>query len=431
MAGPMRYWIPKSRSPKFLLIGLGLLAVLGLFFARPGLLEYRLWQARRALNDREARQALVWLDAAERLDADCSDVHFFKARAYRRLGEYDKVGTALDRALRLGHSVDQAKREDLMTLAQNGQLSKAEPHLPKLLIDADEDGPEICEAFVRGYLNAFRVNSAFKLLDSWQADYPDDPQPHYCRGIFREYRKSWSEAADSFRRALELAPHRHDVRLHLARVLREQHQYQEAEEHYRQCLEKKTDEPEALAGLGECLRDEGKLEQAREVFARLLEGSPDHFDGRLAVGEMELDAGRPEEALRRLEPLADERPHDSNVRYALAKALSQAGQAERAREHFKFAAAAQEAKIRVESLLRRVIDEPSNVEGRYEIGTLLLKYGDASTGSSWLRSVLQFDPDHRATHAALADYYREQGNAALAAKHRRLAETAEKSDHGS
>ena len=56
------------------------------------------------------------------------------------------------------------KREELLTLAQTGQLSKAEPHLPKLLIDAREDGPEICEAFVRGYLDTFRLDRAFELL---------------------------------------------------------------------------------------------------------------------------------------------------------------------------------------------------------------------------------------------------------------------------
>lgn len=424
----------KARMPKkrlVLLMGLGLLGVFCLWFARSGLLEYRLWQARRALEQREAQQALARLEAAERLDADCSEVHFWKARAYRRLGEYDKVRFSLDQARRLGHSVDELKREEVMTLAQNGQLAKAEPRLPELLIDAGRDGPEICEAFVRGYLDAFRLEQAFKLLDGWQADYPDDPQPHYFRGLFWEHQQSWLKAADSFRRALELAPQRCDVRLHLARVLREKYQYREAGEHYQLCLEKQPDDPEALAGWGKCLRDEGETERAREVFARLLEGSPDHFDGRLAMGKLELDAGHLQQALHWLEPTADERPYDFNVRFALAKALSQAGHPERAREHYEFAAASQEAKIRVESLLRRIANEPQNVECRYEIGQKLLTYGEPSIGVVWLRSVLELQPDHRLAHEALSHYYRKKGNDALAAKHRRLAGTARKDDGGS
>lgn len=426
----MRDWIPKSRLWKSLLFGGAALVILGLCLARPALLEYRLWQARRALNDRDAQQALAWLESAEHLDANRSDVHFWKARAYRRLGLYDKVRSALDHAARLGHSIDQLKREDLMALAQSGQFSKAESHLPNLLMDAGQDGPEICEAFVRGYMNAFRLDRALELLDAWQVDYPDDPQPHFCRGVFRERQENWPEATEAFRRALELAPHRDDVRLHLAQVLREQRQYQEAEEHYRFCLERKPDEPEVLAGWGECLRDQRKLDQARQVFARLLERSPDHFDSRLAMGEIELDSSHAQQALRWLVPAADERPHNANVRFALANALSQSGQGEQAREHFEFAAASQTAKIRVQSLLPRVVDEPDNVEYRYEIGVNLLKYGEPSNGVVWLRSALEVDPDHRPAHTALADYYRDQGNDTLAARHRHLTKEARQSDHG-
>ncbi len=420
----MRCWIPKSWTRKLLLLGVGLLVVSGFWFARPGLVEYRLWRARRALKEREAQQALVYLEAAERLDANRAETHFWMARAYRRLGQYDQVHVHLDRAFELGHSVDQLKREELMTLAQNGQLSKAEPHLPKLLIDGGEDGPEICEAFVRGYLDAFQLDRAFELLDGWQADYPDDPQPHYFRGLFWEHELRFSDAADSFGRALELAPHRIDVRLHLARALRERHRYSEAVEHYRRCLEKKPDEPEALAGWGECLRAEGKLEEAREVFVRLLEKSPDDFHGRLAMGEIELHGGRPQQALRWLRAAAEQRPYDFKARYALAQALDKTGHPQQAREHFKFAAASEQAKLHVQALLSHLADEPNNVTYRYEIGTTLLKYGDPSVGAVWLRSVLDLKPDHRETHAALARYYSGQGDDAQAAKHRRLAQAA-------
>ena len=428
--GLMCCWMPKSRSRRNLLIGLGLVALLSCCFAPHGLLEYRLWQARRALSDRNTQQALVWLEWAERLDANRSDLHFWKARAYRHFGKYDKFQSCLDRALRLGCSIDRAKREELLTLAQSGQISKAEPYLPKLLVDAGEDGPEICEAFVTGYLNAFRVDRAFKLLDVWQADYPDDPQPHYCRGMFWERQENWAEASDSFRRAFALAPRRFDVRLHLARALRKQHQYKEAAQHYQFCLKVKPDAPDVLADWGQYLRDRGDTEQAHEVFARLLKEAPDYFDAQLAMGEMELDAGHPQEALQWLEPAAADRPYDCNVRHALGKALFETGQADRAKEHFEFAAGSQAAKARVGALLQRVVQDPNNVECRYEIGTTMLKFGVPSVGVVWLRSVLDIRPDHRPTHAALADYYRQQGNDALATAHRHLAEKPQEQKSG-
>ena len=45
-------------------------------------------------------------------------------------------------------------------------------------------------------------------------------------------------------------------------------------------------------------------------------------------------------------------------------------------------------------------------------------------GLRWLHSALQLDPHHKATHEALADYYRRMGNQGLAARHKELAQNS-------
>jgi hypothetical protein len=57
---------------------------------------------------------------------------------------------------------------------------------------------------------------------------------------------------------------------------------------------------------------------------------------------------------------------------------------------------------------------------RCRIAQLFLCYGEAE-GLRWLLLNLQNHPNHRPSHLALADYYDQQGQAARAAAHRRLA----------
>lgn len=416
----MRLKVRIGRRWTFFLLGLCLAVVAGLCSVRPALVQYRLGRARRALAERDAEQALVWLGQAERLDPDRAETQFWMARAHRRLGQADQVRAHLLRAAQLAHPVEALKREETLSLVQAGRLAPNDPALSALMYDPGDDGLEIYEAVVRGYLETYHVGPALMLLDAWEADYPDDPQSYFYRGLIRTHQQDWPEAVAAFRKALQASPGRYDARLQLARALREDYHYREALGHYRRCLEERED-PEALLGRGLCLQALGESEEAREAYLRLLAVVPDHYEGRLALGKLEFSLGNAEEAVRRLEPAAKQRPYEVDVRHTLAWALLSTGRKERAREHFEFSVKAQEAACRVSYLMRHVDEEPDNVELRYKLGAILLEYGQPSTGLAWLESALQLDPHHRPTHSALADYYSRQGNEAAAAEHRRLA----------
>ena len=416
----MRRKLRITRRWRFFLLGLCLVAVAGLALARPGLVRYRLWQARRALAERDAEQALAWLRRAERLDPDRGETQFWMARAHRRLGQTGQARADLDRALRWGHPAEALKREELLCLAQAGQIAPEDPRLSTLMLDPGDDALEIYEAVVRGYLETFHVGPALILLDAWAADYPEDPQSYFYRGLTWAHQSDWTQATEALGRALQLAPERYDVRIHLAQALRKDFRYREALEHYGRCLEQKED-PEALLGRGLCLEALGETEEARESFLRVLAKVPDHYEGRLAIGKLDFSFGNAAEAVRWLEPAAKQRPYEVDVRHTLAWALLSTGEKERAREHFQLAVKAREASLRVTYLMRHVDAEPENVALRYEIGTILMQYGQASTALAWLQSALRLDPRHRPTHLALADYYSQQGHQELAVEHRRLA----------
>ncbi len=420
----MRYTLRTTRRWGLAILAIGLAVAAGVFLAGPLSVRYRLRRARAALAERDAERAMRWLDEAERLDPDRGAIQFWKARAYRRLGRLDRMRTCLLRAREMGHSVEALQREELLALAQAGQVAPDAPEVSALMVDPGGDSLEIYEALVRGYLENYHVGPALVLLDGWEADYPDDPQSFFYRGMVHVHTGKWTEAAAAFRRALERAPGRYDVRLQLARALREDYQYREGLTHYRLCAEH-GGEPEALLGRGLCLEALGENDEARRTYLRLLDRVPDHYEALLALGKLDFSFGRIDESVRRLERAAAQRPYEVDARHSLAWALTAAGEKERAREHFEFAVEAQEAAYRVEYLIRRVDEEPSNTGLRYEIGATLLEYGQPSTGLGWLRSVLQLEPHHRLTHLALADWYARQGNESAAAEHRRLAAGAQ------
>ena len=394
-----------GRFRKLLLLGLCLVIVAGVVLVRPVTVEYRIWQARRAWAKQDAETALAWLELAERLDPNRSKTQFWMARVYRRLGQMDRAHERLTRASELGHPAQALRHDELLTLAQSGKIPLAHPEVLALMMDPGADAPDLYEALVQGALQTFRLGDAMSLLEAWEGDQAANSQPPFYRGLVLSHQDDWLGAVGSFRRALALAPERDDVRLHLARALRERYQYRQAIRHYRRYLVNKEHDPEALLGLAMCLDAMGKSDEAREKYALVLAMVPDHGEARLAIGELELSYGKAEQALRWLEPAAEQSPYEYNLRLALAWALQTAGQPARAREHFEFAVRAQAAANQLKHLVRRAAQDPENVELRYAIGTTLLRYGPPEDGVVWLESVLQLQPDHQRARDALTDYY--------------------------
>ena len=73
---------------------------------------------------------------------------------------------------------------------------------------------------------------------------------------------------------------------------------------------------------------------------------------------------------------------------------------------------------------------PYDPELYHEAGVLCLRNGNAEEAVRWLRLALQYDPRHRPSHQALADYYQGAGRLDLAAQHRQSAQQSAKAEAG-
>jgi predicted Zn-dependent protease len=347
--------------------------------------------------------------------------YFLLARTHRRLGELDAVPALLRHAVKLGGDPQWADRERWLLLAQSGRLGEAEPHLPELLIDPGGDGPDICEAYVLGYFGNLRTSEARQLLDVWQKDYPEDAQSHFMQGYLNFGLSRYREAAADYRRGLELAPDITLMRYRLAEVLIQAGEWEEAGKELLRCLDEDAQNPDILTTWAKCLSHCGQPDRAREVIEGVLAQTPDHVDAHQVLAELDLAEGRFQHALPHLQAVVSRRPYERQSRWALARTLQALGRAEEAKRHFDYVSEAEQAMDRVARLTRQVVARTEDTQLRYEIGTLLLKYGPPEDGIKWLMTVLQLAPDHRGAHEALTAFYDARGRWQEAEFHRRQA----------
>jgi len=392
--------------------------VIALFGARPALVSYHLWQAAGKLRQHHTVSAELHLARVLELDPQNAKGHFLFARLRRRQGSFDGMDEHLEAALKAGFSVERIDRERQFLLAQTGRFRDLKGLPGELLINAGEDGPDACEAVVNGMMLTYQLSSASGVIGAWAADYPEDPQPLFCRGVLYAEQENWPKAISSFRQALDRASDRSDIRVHLADAMMTIRQHNEAISEYRQALRESPSHVDAHVGLAECLRITKQEDEARTVLGQALQVAPDSYEANLALGQLELNAGNSAVAVERLRKAIEAKGHSVQARYALARALRAAGRNDESKKHLDRVEEQNNGLANLRNLLDRLNEEPERVKLRYEIGVALLKFGDPAEGTMLLESVLEFDPHHKLTHTALGDYYSSIGEDGQAALHR-------------
>ena len=151
---------------------------------------------------------------------------------------------------------------------------------------------------------------------------------------------------------------------------------------------------------------------------------PEHGPCLRARGQVALTQSPPQftEAVEFLQRATAVIPNDYQSHWSLAEALRQQGKTAEARLQL---ARAEELRDRLERLgelrSRKLAEQPLDPALHYEMGILLVRTGHPDVGERWLQSALSLDPDHKPTHAALAELYERQGDASRAAEHRKKA----------
>lgn len=391
------------------------------FISKPVLVQYYVHKGKAALKSRDFAVAIQSFSAAQDLDTSNPDAYFWLARSYRRAGKVNQVRALLDQAESAGFPKKRLQREWWLTLAQSGRISEAEPNLANMLLHPGEDGAEICEAFVHGYRLNLRFAEATRLLDVWQADFPDDPEPYFQRGMIAEMTSQWKLASEEYQTGLKMTPSRTKMRYRLAQALLKLHEAELAEAHLKRCQQELPEDFDIRLARADALSLLGAFRRARTLYLEILEKEPTSYSARRGLGRLELEQGDPFRAVEILQPLVEEWPGNVETRYFLIRALTTSKKKDEAENHSQIHQKMFQEMERLEDLFSKVVDRADDLELRHEIGTLLLRHHSREKGLEWLKSVLQIEPNHQKTHLTLAAYYESSGKTELAKKHRAYA----------
>ncbi len=400
-----------------------------------------LWRAGVANYQRDVRAQEWWLAAAGVVPWARGERAFQQARLARQLGRPGEFAAAIKAARAAGHSSEILKRELILQQAQVGDLKPLEERLGQWLLDGD-DLPAICDAYVSGCIQQYRIAEALQILDLWQRDFPDDPQPYFLRGRLYEHQYDLELAQAEFTKALEIAPRYAPAAFNLGRILVSRQQLEAALLAYQQSAAILAEPQPALVGIARCQRELGDLAGARKSLESALARPLDQLEVAYrhvgersetalaqAPGEMaqlEIEAGNGAAAAEWLERALQAYPQDWKLRYTYSTILGRLGRKDDAARESQQSEKSRVAMESCDRLFDALGKNPADVEARYHIGCVLLEHLSANQGLVWLNSVFTFDPQHRPTHARLAEYFAAHASdhpdyPRLAEEHRRAA----------
>lgn len=180
----------------------------------------------------------------------------------------------------------------------------------------------------------------------------DPKNPYFEKGLGQAYaaKRKWSDAIDSFRKALELNPYYVDVRNDLGTALILAGQREAGRKEFLTAFGDPTNPtPEISArNLGQAYYEDKNYGEAASWFRTSLGRNKSYADAYLGLADSLNASGRPEEALSQLEAGTKEIPDDAELMVALGHGYLKAG---------RFT----EARARLEAALRK---DPGSLAGR-------------------------------------------------------------------
>lgn len=316
---------------------------------------------------------------------------------------------------RAGHD----QRADALKAGRAGKFSEAEPELLKIAAQHPDD-IEVLDCLARGYKNAERYEEAESYLSKIIDLRPGNATYLQLRLDIHRQLKQWEKAFADVQSLLEVEPENIKIRRTAMNLALGIGRFDEAEEHCRRLLHDQPNDRDLRGRLAHILRNRGENDAAGKILDQLIQENSKDYAALLDRGMLHDETGHPDLAIPLLRRVFDD---DSSRRrqagYPLAIALDKVGQHAESERVLK-----EVARLRDLELFNETIKvQPENLDLQVRLAESLLRDGHSEDGVRLLKAILSKSPNCAPAHHALAKHYEMQGQAELAAKHRRLAGT--------
>jgi predicted Zn-dependent protease len=329
----------------------------------------------------------------------------------------------LDMAERLGAEASAVELERTLARVQHGRLAGDEGPLIERVKRGGPDAPLILEALIHGLLRNLQCEKALVCAEALLKLEPENVLALLWRGRIREQLRQPRSAREDYERVIHLVPRFDAARYYLAESLLHSHQPNEAAPHLRALNATAPDNLLVRLAWARCRVALGDGAAGRRLLDSWLADAPkDHprmLEALTARAGLARAQGRPAEAEGFARRALQVSPLDQYALYHLAQSLRALGRRREAR-----AAEGQLRKIKGDLRLvarcrQRLVQDPTDLRLRHEIGAAYLRVGRPGEALVWLNSVLDREPNHRPTLRTLADFHARAGHQALAGELRR------------
>lgn len=357
-----------------------------------------------------------------------AEAHLQAARCARRAGflaDYEgedpelqqAVSRHLSEAERLGTSPEAVAVERALIDLRHGIWVPNERLLVERVRKLTPDTPLILEGLIHAYLRYVNFEKALACEDALLRMQPDNLQGLLWRGRMRARLRQKPGAHEDFESALKLVPDFHPARYYLAEMLAAENQYHEAEPHLKILIERSAKNLLVRLLWARCGIELGHDSAGAELDAWLQDAPPHHprlIEALDAAARLALSSSQPEKAEGYARRALAEMPLDKQALNNLMRSLNWQGRKQEAQEVEKQLAHVIKDLAIMARVWDRLAKDSTNLELRYELGSAYLRLARPGDALVWLNSVLDRDPEHRATLQLLGDYYEKCGQQALA-----------------
>jgi len=322
-------------------------------------------EAEEALRKGDYEKAIENLQKLERIAPGVGEIHANLATAYYSVGHFEEAAEQAREALKLKPSLTHAHFLLGLSLARADHCKEALPYLQKDYPRA----PDLQKKRVMGS-EALRCamysndpGLAIDLVRLLNRDFPDDPdllylsshvysdlstraserllatapesfQAHQMNAEVLAIQGKLSEAADEYRKVLELNPDLGGIHYQLGELLlageRGPKTLDEARREFEEELKLHPRNSNAEYELGEMARQARQWDEAIEHLQKALSVDPQFADALIGLGKSLVSAGRSQEALAPLERAVKLEPDNANAHYQLSFAYRRLGRGQEA-----------------------------------------------------------------------------------------------------
>jgi tetratricopeptide (TPR) repeat protein len=263
-----------------------------------------------------------------------TETQFLYVQVLRRLGRLSEAEVALLKAVQLGLSEPEGRREYALIEARQ-DFRIAEGALQHLLKERPDDG-EVLQALAEGYAQDGHWREAERVYTDWLVVEPERLASYFERGRARLESRQFAAAAGDFRQVLQRSPRHFQARLFLAHCLLSTAQMADAEAELLLCWRLRPDRSEPLVGLAACALERGAPDRAQQLLTEALELDPSSLLVLHEQGNLYLRRQRYDRALSLYEHILRLEPRDWLAHLKLAQITHRQGNVERARNHLRW-----------------------------------------------------------------------------------------------